>query len=89
MIGECSGFDRTVLREGPAIKKIMTPPKLGLKNMLVVAFRIVLTLDVNIVYFGCQGAVHIITQQKFKLLGVVNFKSALSKTDTLHLFSLL
>ena len=64
-------------------------PKLGLKNMLVVAFRITLTLDVNIVYFGRQGSVHINTQQKIKFLGVVNFKSALSKTDALHLFSLL
>ena len=38
--------------------KILTPPKLGpKKTMLIIAFRIALTLDVKIVWFGCQVAV--------------------------------
>ena len=38
--------------------KTLTPPKLGAKiTVLVIAFRIALTLKVNILWFGCQGTV--------------------------------
>ena len=36
------------------IKKFLTHPEIGnKKNVLVIAFRIALTLDVKIVSFGC------------------------------------
>ena len=38
-------------------KKILTPPKLGLKTVSIIAFRVAWTLDVEIVWFGRQVAV--------------------------------
>ena len=47
-----------LLKKTPTVKKNLTPPKLGpKKTVLIIAFRIAWTLDVEIVWFGCQVAV--------------------------------
>ena len=54
--------------------KILTPPKLGSKKtVLIIAFRIALTLDVKTVWFGRQVALCV---QKMQYLVVVGFKSS-------------
>ena len=47
-----------LLKKPPDIKKNLTTPRLSSKRtLLVIAFRIALTLDVKIVWFRCQVAV--------------------------------
>ena len=54
-----------LLKKPPTInKKILTPPKLCLKNESIIAFRIALTLDVKILLFGCQLAVSVQKRHK-------------------------
>ena len=55
----------------------MTPPKLGPKKTVsIIAFRITLTLDVTIVWFGCQLTVCVQKRHKNAIFGVVGFKSS-------------
>ena len=55
----------------------MTPLNLVTKKtVLIIAFKIDLTFDVNIVCGGCQVAVCVQKRQKKAILGVVCFKSS-------------
>ena len=54
----------------PPLIKILTPPNLGPKKTVsIIAFRIVLTLDVKIVWFGRQVAVYVQKRHKNAFFG--------------------
>ena len=58
--------------------KILTPtPKLGpQKTVMIIGFRIALTLNVKIVWFAHQVAVCAQKRHKMQFFGVVGFKSS-------------
>ena len=59
------------LKKPPSVNtKFWPPPKLGpQKTVLIIAFRISLTLDVKIVWFGCQVAVCVQKRHKNAIFG--------------------
>ena len=65
-----------LLKKPPTFnKKILTPPKLGpKKNVSIIAFRIALTLDVTIEWFGCQVAVCVNKRNKNAIFGCSRFQ---------------
>ena len=60
-------------KKPPNVKKILITSELcRKKNVSVIAFRIASTLDVKILWFGCQVNVCVL---KMQIVCVVNFKS--------------
>ena len=66
----------SLVAKPPTVNKTNFCPVLNLvqKNVSVIAFRIALTLDVKIAYFGGQLAVWAHKRQKMIFLCVVSFK---------------